>query len=693
MASGGKVSIEQVVTGLQPWTKYLLTAWISVGTAGDTALLGVKNYGNAELKTPATSTGYQQYSLTFITGAANTQATVYFYMIKTGVVYADDFQLTVTPVARANYYIDNITGDDSNNGLTPSTAWKTLSKVNATTFFAGDSILFKYDGQWTGTLHPLGEGKPGQPIVISRYGGTTSKPVFNGNGALRTVYLTNQQYWHITNLEVTNTASAGQKKRGIEVENINRGRLTGIRILNNNVHDVLGDNTKGQDGSTGIMAVVRKSSYGNIPSWFDSLLIEGNVVKNVKRTGISTSSDWRCKTAWGCTSSTDDYTPLTHLVIRNNYVENAGGDGIVPMVCDAALIEYNMVNGANVSSGTANAGIWCFIGSRNVFQFNEAYNVKTAIDGQGYDVDFMQDSTLFQYNYSHDNEGGFMLLCTNRPNSNNNAVVRYNVSQNDKYRIILFNGNVTNAHVYNNTMYLPAGSTTKPIAVENWGNSYPSNIYVRNNIFYLTAAGPWTNWDSIGGAKIFEHNIVYGAHTAGEPSGINNLSNNPLLAAPGTGTTGSFSTGVITFGNVDGYQLQSGSPAIGAGMVIPDNGGRDYWGNPVPSGNAPDIGAYNSSLAPAKKNTGTIKTKTTLAVYPNPAGKRTQLNITVTTPAAGTGLLDILDMNGRSVYARKVALHAGNNYIQARLQDHPSGVYFARVVTGNEKTVYRFIME
>lgn len=43
----------------------------------------------------------------------------------------------------ATYYIDATGGSDSNDGLTEDTAWATVDKVNATTFSAGDSILFK----------------------------------------------------------------------------------------------------------------------------------------------------------------------------------------------------------------------------------------------------------------------------------------------------------------------------------------------------------------------------------------------------------------------------------------------------------------------------------------------------------------------------------------------------------------------
>ncbi len=95
------------------------------------------------------------------------------------------------------YYVDSAGGVDGNNGTSTSTPWKTLTKVNNTTFQPGDFILFKAGGVWTGTtqLNPKGSGTTNNPIVIDMYG-TGSKPLIDagtatGNGV---VYLSNQQY-------------------------------------------------------------------------------------------------------------------------------------------------------------------------------------------------------------------------------------------------------------------------------------------------------------------------------------------------------------------------------------------------------------------------------------------------------------------------------------------------------------------
>jgi hypothetical protein len=42
-----------------------------------------------------------------------------------------------------------------------------------------------------------------------------------------------------------------------------------------------------------------------------------------------------------------------------------------------------------------------------------------------------------------------------------------------------------------------------------------------------------------------------------------------------------------------GCRLRADSPALGNGGVVADDGGRDYWGNPVPATAKPHRGAYH----------------------------------------------------------------------------------------------------
>jgi hypothetical protein len=88
---------------------------------------------------------------------------------------------------KTNYYVSSSTGNNSNNGTSPKTAWQTLDKVysKSPAFQPGDSILIMrgdtLDGQFNVTLN----GTAQSPIVIGAYG-TGEKPLIVGNLSKRT---------------------------------------------------------------------------------------------------------------------------------------------------------------------------------------------------------------------------------------------------------------------------------------------------------------------------------------------------------------------------------------------------------------------------------------------------------------------------------------------------------------------------
>ena len=79
----------------------------------------------------------------------------------------------------ATYYVDMVGGNDGNDGLTQATAWKTVAKVNGSSFAAGDQILFKRGGVWNESLVPPSSGASGNPIVFDAYG-TGEAPTLTG---------------------------------------------------------------------------------------------------------------------------------------------------------------------------------------------------------------------------------------------------------------------------------------------------------------------------------------------------------------------------------------------------------------------------------------------------------------------------------------------------------------------------------
>ncbi len=83
-------------------------------------------------------------------------------------------------VSAKDYYVSS-TGNDSADGLSSSTAWKTISKVNSVSslFNPGDKILFRRGDVFAGTLIMSKSGVAGNPITIGAYG-SGANPVITG---------------------------------------------------------------------------------------------------------------------------------------------------------------------------------------------------------------------------------------------------------------------------------------------------------------------------------------------------------------------------------------------------------------------------------------------------------------------------------------------------------------------------------
>jgi hypothetical protein len=84
--------------------------------------------------------------------------------------------------AATTYYVSP-GGLDTNSGQGEGAAWKTVAKVNATTFSPGDSILFERGGEWRESLKPICSGTAADPIVFGAYG-AGAKPRLWGSEVL-----------------------------------------------------------------------------------------------------------------------------------------------------------------------------------------------------------------------------------------------------------------------------------------------------------------------------------------------------------------------------------------------------------------------------------------------------------------------------------------------------------------------------
>lgn len=540
-----------------------------------------------------------------------------------------------------NYYVDSVSGKDTNSGTSPDQAWQTLTKTSEQTFGPGDKVLLKvgsvFDDQ---ALSLKGSGSKEAPIQLDAYFsatniGTTAlqqgnKPIINTNGkATSGVALVNQSHWRISNLEVTNTGLTqtadkqnGTRRAGISVMGQNIDTVEDVHVDSAYVHDVNGDKIIKDVDNGGIIFWINDDADHS--TRFIDASITNSHVANVYRTGISIGASTHDGLFYGTGGKVSqelmDKYFHRDVVISHNLVENVGGDGIVPMFSYKPLIEYNVSRGA-CQSGKENLGnwysaaIWPWRCYDALLQYNEASDTVADYNGDGmaFDCDFSENTT-YQYNYSHDNGGGFVLFIQNESLG---SVFRYNVSVNDRREIILAS-NVLPAHFYNNTVI-----NNQAIPIINRVNS--SNITLTNNVFaYTGQVDPMKVFSTLNADQKYNNNLYIGlagvdeATMKGLDSGAKVDTMENAFVNPGFEGDG--------FEGLKGYQLKSSSQGVNAGQLIKyvtgENGpadpvsgnyfsptltATDFFGNPVSTTENPDMGAINAAHAQTAKPTTSVK--------------------------------------------------------------------------------------
>ncbi|GAB1308887.1 hypothetical protein KH5_15700 [Urechidicola sp. KH5] len=398
-------------------------------------------------------------------------------------------------VLATNYYVNSKTGNDDNDGKSEQNAWKSLNKVNEEEFLPGDIVLFAAGTSYEGQLIPKGSGNNKKVIQIDKYG-KGANPAIHGKGEeLYTLLLYNVQYWEIRNLEITNQGSQPlRKRRGVIVRAENFGDCNHIVLEGLEIHHVNGFLEKKKGGGS---AILWENKGEKVKTRFVDLQILNNYLHHCERNAIN-SRGYANRTKWH---------PSIGVVIRGNLIENIPGDGIVPIGCDGALIEYNVIRKGvdSMPFGDAAAGIWPWSSDNTLIQFNEVSDHRAKWDGQSYDADFNCIGSVFQYNYSFDNWGGFMLICNNglklgQPINigTENTKIKYNLSVNDGIRpykthnkryfspTFHITGPVQNTEINHNILILPNKEIPEIentlIEFNDWGDTFPIQTNFSNNI-------------------------------------------------------------------------------------------------------------------------------------------------------------------------------------------------------------------
>lgn len=544
--------------------------------------------------------------------------------------------LTFAASLSAQHYYVSPSGNDSNAGTSTAAPWQTITKINNFIFPADSMVSFEGGQTFTGclvfnssnvpvssssTLFTVNSYGTGAATISSNCSGTSAAAItgdnvsgfmidglhiVNGGSTIYGVLLENQtsnsptQNLIVKNSEITGFAPVTGSTNGGEIwivgyaMNGNNGPLDNVQILNNTLH--------GATVASGDGVGIGGYGYGeNITN----VLVQGNTIYNLGMPATIT------------------------------------GAGILADGWSQGTIQYNVVHdiGANVTSCGGASGIETYTANKITVRFNEVYNIQPSpaytkgCDWDGIDLDGGTTNSIVEYNYTHHNAGSGLLAYNSSPTGTTWGpnTYRYNISEDDDWAKAqggLFNivpGNPPNAiSIYGNTFFdnvttqktmtsssacffygysagvWASGSIVADnICYMNNFDKYGRNgnfIYnpngetgmtLSNNLYYTTGSYPIWRWGSTS-----YQGISAWAAAAHE---TNAMFSDPLLSSGGNGGT---CTWTPSAGNgpqpcPQAYQLQTNSPALGAGVAVANNGGVDYFQSALTS--PPSIGAYSGT--------------------------------------------------------------------------------------------------
>ncbi|MEX0325029.1 MAG: hypothetical protein AB3N33_02955 [Puniceicoccaceae bacterium] len=495
---------------------------------------------------------------------------------------------TYTDPAEGTYFLDAVNGNDNNDGRSPETAWQTLERLSDVRIKAGEVVLFKAGDVFTGRFYLWGSGTPQDPIVFGAYG-TGAKPLLQGGEQdVEVIYITGDRGLEFRNLQISNDYPAGSipHRYGIRIQaSAGSGDMQHFHF-----HDLDFINIEGADPENESRAIMAEAlDFGEEPdslrSRFNGFIVEDCLFSNIDGRAVQfhdrnqSLSDSRIRGR--------SYYPSIGFVFQNNTGINIHRNMLQLQGTKDAVIQYNYMSGTNEGSA-----FWPFDTDGTLVQFNDFRHLRNEkADSYICHFDYNCIDTLMQYNFGYDVDGGLVeiIVLSDFSFFQEDAVARYNIGVDVGFRNkansagIMLSGRVTRSKVYNNTIVTTnRQSSYKAIAINNWGGEWPDNNAIHNNLFLAT--GNPSTFDDIGrmtqAGNVLSHNLYHGNITL-PGADLSPVSGDPLVLFPGNPDPKPMD-----------MMIQAGSPAIAAGMLIADNGGRDFFDNPLPDGLVPSIGAH-----------------------------------------------------------------------------------------------------
>lgn len=507
----------------------------------------------------------------------------------------------------AKYYVSSSAGNDANNGKTEATPWKTISKVNGKHFSPGDSIFFKKGDIWREALTVASSGSRANYLFYGSYG-TGKNPVFLGSELVKGWIEVSTNVWKSEN-SFLNPGEFHSDIHFKEKDNtVTWGNYQSDMLSLKKEHDWLWNNDyiyiwSATDPSSNYQAVEVPQRYSCIDTQYNEYLhFEGIDVfyagyvgfddfsrhsDNQNKIGLKIEN---CEIGYigGVSGSPSGFgigVVYSDLIIKGCKIHHCGRRGIsldnygYGFTARNALIEENtFYDGYHTTSLDCNTG------------------------ASGYTANW--DGIVFRRNLVYEEETSQMQYSSNQV-----FVQRYgNTVLKNVYiysNIFRFPGGAgisvegaDSIFIFNNTFYDSHPSVR--ICYQIFLDNYPTNIKIKNNIFYSLSTsnsrGKCIGTGSYNSNQVeADYNLYYRTEQTLSILGLNNqyymASRFPI--PEGWETHGIKDDPMFLSG--DDYRLQNKSPAIGKGVCLKTKNGtviveKDYNGNKF--NDPPSLGAF-----------------------------------------------------------------------------------------------------
>jgi parallel beta-helix repeat protein len=364
-------------------------------------------------------------------------------------------------------------GDDSNDGRSHATAWASISKVNAFSFSAGDSVLFLEGGTWKGKrLYVDWSGTSTAHAVVGAYhldngtpkrGFKTARPVIDGEDLIPTRYEA-MVFVAGSRVRVENLAVLNSEGRGVVFAEGLAGQAAGLYV--SNTYDC------------GIVFIE-----------VDDALIEDNHVLESDREKLEDGKDWCSAIA---------VVRSDRALIRRNLVERSYGEGINSNYGSRdTVIEDNRVFGVravgiyadsspnttirrNIVLGTTNSKYWRYTKTTGpgIVLNGEPYS---HVAGGGSLADSVQSTNVRIYDNLVAFTGAGVAIWGGLPNSSFSNTSIYNNTFVDNGTQFLTVGEAMPNSVFANNILLSLSEGTADVSGSSSGLTTRNNYYSKGD--------------------------------------------------------------------------------------------------------------------------------------------------------------------------------------------------------------------